>query len=51
MHTIFHGQKQMIVLKNNFPPLLAEFDRTVQSHVVDELFINYSTNILSQSNW
>lgn len=45
MHTIFHGWKQMIVLMNNLPSLLVEFDRTIQGHVIDELFINYSTNI------
>lgn len=35
----------MIVLKNNLPLLLVEFDRTIQSHVINELFINYRTNI------
>lgn len=46
MHTIFfHGQKQTILLRNNLPPLLAEFDRNVQSQAIDELFINSSTNI------
>lgn len=38
----------MIVLKNNLPPLLVEFDRTIQSHVIDELFIN--TVLTSGSN-
>lgn len=45
MHTILYGWKQMNVLKNNLPPLLVEFDRTIQSHVIDELFINYCTNV------
>lgn len=43
-HTIFHGWKQMIVLKNDLP-FQVEFDRTIQSHVINELFINDSTNV------
>lgn len=51
MHTIFfHGQKQTILLRNNLAPLLAEFDRTVQSQAIDELFINSSTNISLHSD-
>lgn len=38
----------MIVLKNNLPPLIVEFDRTIQGHVIDELFINYSINVWQQ---
>lgn len=38
----------MIVLKNNLPPLLEEFYRTIQIHVINELFINYSAT--SHSN-
>lgn len=34
----------MIVLKNDLP-FQVEFDRTIQSHVINELFINDSTNV------
>lgn len=36
MHIIFHRWKQMTVLMNNLLPLQVEFDRTIQSYVIDE---------------